>query len=1089
MFTYTSANLGCTVPLLCGNKAIGCKIQTFVVIVCLFLSTDAQNVEMQHCEITEQIKNLKAEFQALVALARDAYLKRDPDSPANEEQRSQDIDSIIDDYLKDLPTEATGDEMWDTLSNYWNYCNYGLLDYVSCWVNDDEVRQAMWNYTRKLENFKKKTKLCDFLPFSEFTFQRSMIELKKLQVVQACPVRSLYTLVDIADLRMIPISRVFITKSLTMITEKTGEHSVCVTWLVPPSVSLVVKHGVLKIPDSFFKAHAVLSIVFDGCKYYCIRLENFGRYLRMTYDIQRPGFMALQWPPPPTHKVFNLAMIESTGTLQLHPPNDELVGLMMRGKIGDVMGGKTTVQLENLFNFTEYGKRITVLIEGAPGSGKSTMAWHICQKWKAHELYEEFTIVIYVQLRDPEIQSATSIAELLPTHPEIKREQVVAEIESCFGSRVLFVLDGWDEYGFGRCQGSLFHQLICKPEKLHLHHSAVLITSRPIASSELQPFCESRIEILGFTPVEVHQYFEEALGKDSLDVLVLYAQLKERPVIEASCFLPLNAAIVVHLFKELNCTLPTTLHGVFSAVVCGCVRRYLKKQTDREEEISSLDEMPLVVQEVFTNICTLAYEGSVKNKVTFSGQDMKSYGLSVKDNALDLMQVVRSFASRRSELCYFLHLSVQELLTARHISLLPPPKQVSIFNDMFDNPRFAEVFRYYAAFSKLDTEGIRDVVARIARSNKKQPLLNLIHCLYEAQEVSLCCFVASQIKGYLEFHGVSLSPLDCLAVGYFMSCICACNSEKLVVDIGNTSLSGYCVKFLAKGLSSCTLSHSKKYEPLHGCVSLELTASFIQEDEDGLKHLFHSLQTNISVAHLQLHNCNLSFSEDNCPPLVEMLNENRTLREMDIQWNPVGEVGLTAIATGLGGNTGLVRLLLQGCSLEIIGRTGPILRDMLSRNGTLKELDLSINSIGAFGLGFIVEGLKDNTGLVRVLLQFCSLQVTEENGPLLVEMLTKNSTLKELDLSHNPIGPNGLGCIAKGLKDNTGLVKMSLMECSLNVTKDNGPLLVEMLSRNTTLKILDLRGIPVDTTGIDYIEEGLKLNRFVDIHHSRNLRC
>ncbi len=40
-------------------------------------------------------------------------------------------------------------------------------------------------------------------------------------------------------------------------------------------------------------------------------LELYADYLRMTYDIQTQGFVVLQWPPPLTLRVFNLAMIRS----------------------------------------------------------------------------------------------------------------------------------------------------------------------------------------------------------------------------------------------------------------------------------------------------------------------------------------------------------------------------------------------------------------------------------------------------------------------------------------------------------------------------------------------------------------------------------------------------------------------------------------------------------------------------------------------------------------------------------------------------------------------------------------------------------
>ncbi len=218
-------------------------------------------------------------------------------------------------------------------------------------------------------------------------------------------------------------------------------------------------------------------------------------------------------------------MIHSWESVQRNLPNEELVRLLQRGQVNEVMEGRVAVEMESLFALDHHRRKV-ILIEGAPGAGKSTLAWHICQKWKARELFdEEFKVVIYVQLRDPEVQSATSVVELLPTHPKMKREDVAAEIESSLGKGVLFVLDGWDEFQPGLRKGSLFDRLIRNPEKLHLHHSTLLVTSRPIASGELQSYASTRVEIVGFTPDEVRRYFEEAL-RDPLAVQNLQDQLR-----------------------------------------------------------------------------------------------------------------------------------------------------------------------------------------------------------------------------------------------------------------------------------------------------------------------------------------------------------------------------------------------------------------------------------------------------------------------------------------------------------------------------------------------------------------------------------
>ena len=398
-------------------------------------------------------------------------------------------------------------------------------------------------------------------------------------------------------------------------------------------------------------------------------LDPYADYLRGRYSRELPAFFTLQWPPPPTCKVFNLAMIEHE-TIQRGPADEELVRLTLRGNVDDIMRRKSPIELKNLFEL-DHKEHKVILIEGAPGAGKSTLAWYICQNWEKGKLFQEFNAVVFVQLRDPAIQSAKSLADILPVESESMRREVMSKLLSCRGRGVLFVLDGWDEYGPGLRAHSLFQQLICNPGEVNVHFSSFVITSRPIASGELQRYASSRVEIIGFTTTEVKKYFSESIGK-SETVRKLQDHLKERPVIEASCYLPLNAAIIVHLFLALNHTLPHTLHEVFLKLVLCCIIRHLTRLVEEGKEIqdmSSLDDLPPDVQEPFSNICTIAYHGVMKNKATFSASDLRSFNLPTELSTLSLIQGMQSFMDLNKSLSYnFLHLSVQELLAAYHIS-------------------------------------------------------------------------------------------------------------------------------------------------------------------------------------------------------------------------------------------------------------------------------------------------------------------------------------------------------------------------------------------------------------------------------------
>ena len=528
---------------------------------------------------------------------------------------------------------------------------------------------------------------------------------------------------------------------------------------------------------------------------------QYANTLRNKYQSEPPTVLTAQWPPPPTYKVFNLAMISQR--VLRYGPDHELVSLLQKGNVDEVVSPRNEVKLEELSDSLVQSKdRKIILIEGAPGAGKSTLAWHLCRKWEANKLFQDFEIVLFVQLREPAVQSAKSLEDLFPADTLSEKQKVVSAVQCHAGKQVLIILDSWDEFRPGLHKESVVKNLICNPSVLKMEFSALIITSRPIATAELQRLISTRIEIVGFLRSEIKHYFTETIG-DSEKVQKLSDRLREHPVIEASCYLPLNTAIITHVFLALNYTLPTTLHGVFTSLVKCCIKRHLKREAKEGKvipKISSLDYLPPDIQEHFKNLCTLAFHGVMENKATFSEEDLQSLNLPTELNTLSLMQGVTSFAvTEESKLYNFLHLSTQELLAAFYISRMPPKQQLEIFNELFQQPRFSNVFKFYSAFTKLQTEGIRDTVSNVVKSRNTTLLLSLLHCLYEAQEDTLCQFVASQAEKELDLSDKSLSPVDCITVGYFVRTVCFTENLKLAFMIDG--IDEYGASLLLKELS------------------------------------------------------------------------------------------------------------------------------------------------------------------------------------------------------------------------------------------------------------------------------------------------
>ena len=542
-------------------------------------------------------------------------------------------------------------------------------------------------------------------------------------------------------------------------------------------------------------------------------LSQYRDYLNTRYEPQQLTSLT-QWPPLPVNKVFKLAMIQKE-EIQRGRIDDEFIRLTITGKVDDTLQKKTPVDLENIFSDCDR-KRKLVLVEGAPGSGKSTLCLHICQEWAEGKLFQEYDIVVLVRLRDPLIGKAKTVADLLPCVDKAMANEAETAIKAQYGAGVLWVLDGWDELPSDLPSDSIINKLI-QPRMFQespLLKSSVIIASRPSSSAELHPLVSSRVEVLGFTPHELEQYFRECLKGDSGAVQNLLERIRNNPVVEGSCYLPLNAAIVAHVFLSGDHSLPTSNHGIFTAVVQNILTRYLQDRLGKTTpvgDITSLDTLPPEVQSSFKNLWQLAFYGVNNNKLTFSASDLTALSISKEVSEIGLLQSVPSIIGGclLSYFC-FLHLSIQELLAAVHISHMSPKEQISVYQKLFGTPRFSAVFQFYAGITKLRTSrpwlsklprflcpvpaSVYDLVRKLVKQElshygSRTLLVSLLHCLYEAEDPSLCTFVADLLGHYLTLTNTTLTPLDCLAVGYFSSVVTTtCTVSRCTVYFNGCSI-------------------------------------------------------------------------------------------------------------------------------------------------------------------------------------------------------------------------------------------------------------------------------------------------------------
>ena len=743
-------------------------------------------------------------------------------------------------------------------------------------------------------------------------------------------------------------------------------------------------------------------------EYYDSVYEQYLDYLKYLYaSLDKKQTTSNQWPPSATKKFFRLAMIK-TATVRRGYIDDRFIRMTVTGKVDDILQEKYPIQLEDIFKETE-GQRKVILLEGAPGCGKSTLSVYICQQWEKGQLFNQFQLVILIRLRDPAVKNAKGLADVLPCPDTTTAQQIAARMLANKCRDVLFILDGWDELQPNLRKNSIFHQLIQPdlPQSNPLCESTVIVTSRPISSGDLHQVVSSRVEILGFTSDELHQFFTECLKGDIEAVKTLLERIEENPEVAGSCYLPLNATILVHLFKSDRNTLPTTLYGIFSSLVLNCMQRHLKLHTQyKDVSIESLDQLPEVAKKPFSVLCQLAYVGVMEGKIVFTS-------LPSHVNTLSLLQGVESFIGREKVVSHnFIHLSIQELLAAWYIATqLPASEQVSKFNELFHTSRFSTIFQFYSAITKLKTPGIKDVVINVVKTYRNQGgsipkkdkvlLLSLLHCLYEAQDPSLCESVAQQLQRRLDLRYTTLTPSDCLCIGYFLAHVCKMAAGEFQVNLERCSIDDQGCKYLVSGLHKCLDTHSAvttllnidmrfnaiSHHGVHhlstllkiGCIDyLNLSCNNLLSEQDTIHATIDTfteqLKYNTTLKTLWLQRCGLtSLSAES---LAEALTTNKHLEKLLISSNPLYDDGIQQLAHALRVNQGLKSLSLGSCGMTDVGLE--CLAKSLQHNNVLNDL--------------YVWNLKDVDNPNRI---------TEKIVPVLTECLQNNHTLTDLELPKN----------------------------------------------------------------------------------------
>ena len=209
-------------------------------------------------------------------------------------------------------------------------------------------------------------------------------------------------------------------------------------------------------------------------------------------------------------------------------------------------------------------------------------------------------------------------------------------------------------------------------------------------------------------------------------------------------------------------------------------------------------------------------------------------------------------------------------------------------------------------------------------------LLNYVRCFFEAQirDQLLYTKIISRLNGEMSLNGVTLSPLDCLSVGYFLSLVLLNNIE-LSVNLSNCSIDDNSIGLMMR-------EFSKHAEACPAGAVLKLNISRNKIGDNGLAHIATALQTNTTTRTLNMENCSISFV--GAESLARALAVNKSLQDLNISSNDIGDIGIACIATALQTNNTLKTCIIGGKTTTDEGALS--LAAALTANSSMEYLKL-----------------------------------------------------------------------------------------------------------------------------------------------------
>ena len=762
--------------------------------------------------------------------------------------------------------------------------------------------------------------------------------------------------------------------------------------------------------------------------------DNFSKIIRETYRTRQMN-RDLQWPPCFAEKLVKLDLHQEVYNVYYNK--------QQRGAKRYSSSNREQVEYDGIFKDKKGGTKVKkVLIEGDAGIGKTTLCTSISVDWAQYKTLKQFELLLLLPLRDRRVSSVHSVVELLQLyHPNEKVCECIADsfLHGELGKQVLLIADGWDELEYSQRKPGSF---ICKLLFNNAIHSAtVLITSRPSASIALHknPYIDRFIEVAGFDRKGIEQYvkseFSRECEKESRDGLL--QQIKENPLIRSICHVPINCAIVCHMWRSDE-SLPSdmTMTDIYTKIVLHFILRAFQKTFPELglESLNNFDAIPPNMQERLWLLCKFAFGALAKDQYVFSYEELNEFlpqeaQQSGERFTFGLMQSAQAFLGvGRGASFHFLHRTFQEYMSALHVVRQSPQKQIGLMKPHAYTSRMAVAIRFIlglgsssqgisSSIHPLSSDSVRDMYEI---DHRVRPFCmgwtnNLIvHGIHEVKEGDVQDYLLNLLYGDYFTFAFPRNAHDCTTV------VSAIENFPKAIEITQCDFATVSFKFEHCMLDDELLTNfAVALYKTKG--KLQVKTLLIQDNKLSDKAVsnlmklaakpFQSLKQLSFAANL--------LGAKAVSALSECLGRS-SIERLTLSYNPLGSSGVLTLKNVIEADTlsNLTDLQLKNCSLNSSEACASLLQVLPDHCTQLKQLDISENFFDNPAPSQLGESIGHLLQTHKAICDVFANEVSlgDEGVKALTDVLNKGDhapRIHSLSFKNNGITSEGISLLAK----------------------------------------------------------------------------